>query len=200
VVKAEQPFLEIAHKLYLMMASDNVMQLIDCRFAQLMHGLHLHTTNICSTVDHKIGQLSNDIREMQQNTIREDIEDLQTDLGCVLERLDKLEYRLDATENESKRKNLKFFGVGERLNPGSMPDIERVVRLLNDYSGYSGGWQPRDLERAFRVGARGGGEPRLLVVQFHRCQDKMDVLNDEVLRSGLRQIGVRISNDLTSKQ
>lgn len=190
------------------MASDNVMQLIDYRFGQLMHGLHLHTTNICSTVDHKIGQLSNDIRSIQQNTMRnrEDIDDIQTDLSCVLQRLDKIESRIEFAESEVRRRNVKFFGVMEKLSADSIPDEERIIRLLNQYTGYTVEWKATDLERVFRVGARAGAgagagaEPRPLVVQFHRWHDKIDILNDEVLRSNLRRIGIRISSDLTSRQ
>ena len=133
---------------------------------------------------------------------KDDIDDLQEDRDTILERLDRLEEKIDTTEMETKRNNLKFIGIREPGRGDSYTSVEQqIVDVLNEFS-TSPCWHLADVNRAFRVGApqQRSDQPRPLIVQFYRWKDKMAILNDRNLRDKLRRAGIKVTSDLTSRQ
>ena len=99
---------------------------------------------------------------------------------------------------EAKRCNLKFFGVRE-LDHYHSTVPEQIIDALNSFSRRT--WVPDDISRAFRLGERRQtGEPRLVIVQFHRWNDKMEILGDKRMRNLMRKEDIRVTSDLTTRQ
>ncbi len=191
--------------------SNNILQIMEWKFAQVMYGMQTYTANICRMIEEKWTNIDKSFRDLtahvgelrqriEQN--KDDIDDLQEDRETILERLDRLEEKIDSTEMETKRNNLKFIGIREPRRGDSYTSVEQqVVDVLNEFS-TSPCWHLADVNRAFRVGARQqrSDQPRPLIVQFYRWKDKMAILNDRNLRDKLRRAGIKVTSDLTSRQ
>ena len=136
---------------------------------------------------------------MQQD--KEDIRELQEDRDNVTHRLDRIEKELDSLERLSKHFSLKFLGVTEGLRQNCRTSIERIVDILKDCSS-SRTCNKSVTETACRIEDRRqrSGQPRPLIVTFHRWSDKMEILNDTSSRDLLRREGIRVSSELTTRQ
>jgi hypothetical protein len=154
-----------------------------------------------------ISKVVSEVHSLKQSVAqdREDIRELQEDRDCLAQRLDVLEEAIEANERDAKKSNLKFFGVQEPPRFRRSP-VESVVEVLNNYSApdrtYGRRWELRDIAKAFRVQGdkRYPDEPRPIVVQFVRCDDKMDILRDRDLRDAMREDNIRVTSDLTTHQ
>ena len=191
--------------------SNNTLQIMEWKFAQVMYGMQTYTANICRMIEEKWTNIDKSFRDLtarvgelrqciEQN--KDDIDDLQEDRDTILERLDRLEEKIDSTEMETKRNNLKFIGIREPGRGDSYTSVElQMVDVLNEFS-TSPCWHLADVNRAFRVGApqQRSDQPRPLIVQFYRWKDKMAILNDRNLRDKLRRAGIKVTSDLTSRQ
>ncbi len=191
--------------------SNNILQIMEWKFAQVMYGMQTYTANICRMIEEKWTNIDKSFRDLtarvgelrqciEQN--KDDIDDLQEDRDTILERLDRLEEKIDTTEMETKRNNLKFIGIREPGRGDSYTSVEQqIVDVLNEFS-TSPCWHLADVNRAFRVGApqQRSDQPRPLIVQFYRWKDKMAILNDRNLRDKLRRAGIKVTSDLTSRQ
>ena len=191
--------------------SNNILQIMEWKFAQVMYGMQTYTANICRMIEEKWTNIDNSFRDLtahvgelrqriEQN--KDDIDDLEEDRETILERLDRLEEKIDSTEMETKRSNLKFIGIREPRRGDSYTSVEQqIVDVLNEFS-TSPCWHLADVNRAFRVGApqQRSDQSRSLIVQFYRWKDKMAILNDRNLRDKLRRAGIKVTSDLTSRQ
>ena len=99
---------------------------------------------------------------------------------------------------EANRYNLEFFGVRE-LDHYHSTVPEQIIDALNSFCRHT--WVPEDISRAFRLGERWQtGEPRPVVVQFHRWIDKMEILGDKRMRGLMRKEDIRVTSDLTTRR
>ena len=184
------------------------LQLVEWRFTQIMQGMHHQTEVIHKTIDsklsslnHNLTKISGDVEDLKQivNDGREEILELQEDRDIIFDRIKSMEELLDHTEQETKRKNIKIFGVDESFSQ-DRTSIDLVVDVLNHYSSVCD-WARGDIDRAYRLGEpRDSREPRPIVAQFQRFDDKMMVLGDRGMRDDMRKDSIRIASDLTTKQ
>ena len=191
--------------------SNNILQIMEWKFAQVMYGMQTYTANSCRMIEEKWTNIDKSFRDLtahvgelrqriEQN--KDDIDDLQEDRETILERLDRLEKKIDSTEMEIKRSNLKFIGIREPRRGDSYTSVEQQIDdVLNEFS-TSPCWHLADVNRAFRVGApqQRSDQSRPLIVQFYRWKDKMAILNDRNLRDKLRRAGIKVTSVLTSRQ
>ena len=111
------------------------------------------------------------------------------------------EQEFDKLDSQSRRNNLKFFGVKEE-GSGQREDSEGVMlRLLRQFFP-EGGWKRAHMENAQRLGVRReeGSKPRPLLAKFRRAGDARKILTHKRGREQLRDRGVQISSDLTQRQ
>ena len=99
-----------------------LMQNVDWRFSQIMQGIQMHTAHINSKMDEKfgslertLGQLTADVNKLKQyvGKDREDTQLLQEDSDKIVQRLERLEQKLNSLDVDSRRCSLKFLGVRE---------------------------------------------------------------------------------------
>ncbi len=170
----------------------------------------MHTAHINSKMDEKfgslertLGQLTADVNKLKQyvGKDRKDIQLLQEDNDKIVQRLEQLEQELNSLDVDSRRCNLKFLGVREPTRDNYGANVNVIVDSLNECSS-SRTWEHSDIQRAHRLGARRqrSDQPRPLIVEFHRWSDRMEILTDEALRDLLRQEGIRVTSDLTTRQ
>lgn len=190
--------------------SANILRFMDWRFSQLWQGMNMNAANIFNMVDEKFTSLQQTLRrfaeeigdlkdQVQQD--REELQDLQEEKETILHRLEKLEQRQESTEMDTKRCNLKFFGIPEHRRGLYYSCAEQIVDVLNEYS-RGRTWELNDVKHAFRVGnfRQSRDDPRPVVAQFSLWADKMSVLTDKQLRDELRRDGIRVTTDPTSRQ
>lgn len=188
----------------------NFIHFIDWRFTQMQRELQVHTSCIKNTIDERFKNLENSISRIVTDMMklkegadenREDIDDLQEDARTLFDRLDKIEESLDRIEQDTKACNLIFFNVEEHRHESKGSTLQFIADLLSTLDSM-GGWREEDFVRAFRIGKprAHANTPRPILVQFSHWSDKMAVLGDTQLRDRLRQNGISVAGDLTSRQ
>ena len=121
----------------------------------------------------------------------------------LFERLQHLEEQVERLETQSRRNNVKIFGVPVTGRQSYDNCAKLVVELLNQYAVFKR-WGQDDVERAHRIGkadrSNNRPKPRPVIVKLCRWQDKLDLLRDRRSRDALRRAGFRLSADLTNRQ
>ena len=156
----------------------------------------------------KIEGLRTDIQKTQEEVRknREDIQELRQEQEKARQETkdsqDQLAEELDRIDSNSRRNNLKFFGIPEE-GEGQREDSEGLmVRLLNRYFP-EGRWKRGNIEKAQRLGRRREEEnskPRPLLAHFTRAGDARRILAHKKGRAEMREGNMQISADLTRRQ
>ena len=188
----------------------NIMQLMDWRLTQTQQGMFHHLNGMKNSIDEKLGTLDdrlctffekNRVLEESVQTNRGSIEDLHEGNRLILDRLDRVERKLEAFEQSTKACNVKFVNVEEIEWEDEKVTTEYIVDVLNAHA-QTPFWRLSDISRAYRVGKPHPWrkEPRPIIVHFCRWADKMAVMGDRTLRDSLRGSGIKVSSDLTVHQ
>ena len=185
--------------------SNNILQIMEWKFAPIMYGMQTYTANVCRMIEEKWTNIDKSFRDLTAHVgklrqrfeqSKDDIDDLQEDRETILERLDRLEEKTDSTEmqNQAKQSEVHRYQRATSVE-------QQIVDVLNEFS-TSPCWRLADVNRAFRVGVpqQRSDQPHPLIVQFYRWRDKMAILNDRNLRDKLRRAGIKVTSDLTSRQ
>lgn len=144
--------------------------------------------------------------------MRQDIDELNYHLQHKDALIDKLDQDQDAERLElySRRDTIRVFGLTERLNE-VYENIERyVIDSVLKVACPGVQWNEEDIVRAHRVGytsEQDGSQddsgsndevkPRTLLIKFLRWEIKMKILKG---RDALRNVGIRVGDDLTRRQ
>ncbi|KAH9367197.1 hypothetical protein HPB48_006125 [Haemaphysalis longicornis] len=125
-------------------------------------------------------------------TMRPLLTGLQSDADNNAHHIKVLTARINDSENRSRRNNLVFYGHQDTQNE-SWEESEKIViehcnRLLQTTV------QPRDIERAHRIGTFRAGKCRPIIVKFVHFKDKDHILS---LSSKLKDTDFSISQDLS---
>jgi hypothetical protein len=190
------------------MSTPTLMQAMDWRLYQILQAIQQLNMNIHEKPEVKINPLQAPVNKLISETKklqeevqyqREEIKELQEDRHILIQRLDTLEESSEQVERETKRCNVKFFGIEEYEDYYASCE-DQIIDVLNDTSSFKD-WTAEDINRAYRLGEKQlGGEPRPLVVQFQRWKDKMDLMSDSEMRNRMRKTGIRFTADLTTRQ
>ena len=107
--------------------------------------------------------------EIKQNTLDQKLQKCET-------RCKDLEDKLLRVETFSRKNNLKFLNIrsDQRIN---VPE-DCVAIILDKCAGYGIQLEPRDIERAHRMGHR-SKKDRPIIVKFSNFRDKMTVLKQK---------------------
>ncbi|KAL4234829.1 hypothetical protein ACF0H5_006470 [Mactra antiquata] len=112
-------------------------------------------------------------------------------------RLERLEQQMDYFESESKKNNLRIFGLPEDNNEDN--DILKY-KITNDILkvAYPEDSVPNDcIEFTKRIGNKGNFKSRMVLVKFKSFDIKSAIFG---ARDSLRGKGLRVSSDLTTYQ
>ena len=91
--------------------SNNILQIMEWKFAQVMYGIQPYKANICRMIEKKWTNIDNSFRDLTGHVgklrqcieqKRDDTDYLQQDRETILERLDRLDETIDLTEMTNK--------------------------------------------------------------------------------------------------
>jgi hypothetical protein len=153
--------------------------------------------------DDKLLEFENNLdqNEYMREVVYDDIRALDDKFEKHCEVCEKLENQLDKLEMESRKGNLRIFGLSEE-------DGENLIKLKTSIidnvclkARPDDAIRISDIAFARRLGdAKGdakGDQPRTVLVKFKDPDIKFSLLSG---RDSLREQGIRIANDLTSRQ
>ncbi|XP_075526835.1 uncharacterized protein LOC142558588 [Dermacentor variabilis] len=129
------------------------------------------------TTDKAISDLSVRMTNLEthyQNLIplRSDIESVKSDAARAAHTIQRLEARLDDAENHSRRNNLIFYGIDESSGSESFAQSEHII-IDHCRKHMSITLDPKEIERAHRLGNRAANRNRPIIVKFtfHKTKD-----------------------------
>lgn len=164
---------------------------------------------VCKHLEEKQIQMADSMRRTEQELVRLDkctaehrnsIDDMGESLDNVHRITKSLEEDLDRLEAQSRRDNLRLFGLPEGGDDSYENCASTVLDLLNKNFA-SKQWTDHDITRAHRVGKqRNRQDPRPMIVRFARWSDTMLILRARDSRDSLRKQNIRISADHTRRQ
>ena len=159
--------------------------------------IHYDIGNRLSQLERMQGHMTHGLNELKamikDNTNTINI--LQSNQSNITRRLNEAQRESDKLEEMEKQSNIKILGLTE----SSDNYVDQVVNMLNHFSS-DPQWSRNHIEKATRVGKRLGTKARAMIVTFSNLGDKVFVLRDTTMRGKLRQEGIRITSDLTTKQ
>ena len=173
-------------------------------FQRMFYSLKANSAFIHYDIGSKIARVDGLVSHMQHtitdlmNVARENtnsINNLLAKQDVLLRQLNLAENEIDRLEVAKRATNVKIYGLIESSNDC----IDSVINMLNHFSS-DPNWERGHIESAYRVGKRQGKGGRPTVVTFVNLGDKVFVLRDKDMRNRLRREGIKISEDLTSKQ
>lgn len=126
-----------------------------------------------------------------------DIAALATEAEAVQDKLEKMGDEIERMERYSRRENLVFHGVQEEEGERNSEVKPKVAALLNEVIKDQKKWCESDFVRAHRLGTRGEGKTRPLIVRLQQHDDIFTIL---AAREALKDQGVGVANDLTRYQ
>ena len=133
-------------------------------------------------------QLTQATRETKEN-VKKTV-DIDKDVDSLMNKMQALETKVNATERYSRSYNARFLGVPEITGEQCAKVVDDIILLCNKL-GQSG----ETIEHAHRIGKPKGNQPRQIIVRFFSRQIRAVVFREA--RAGLRQDGIRIVDDLT---
>lgn len=160
-----------------------------------------YTRQMQNKMSSDLQQFQSDIQE--QSELREqmqlDIDYLSDHIDQKVTLVEKLDKDIDRLESLEKADSMRIFGLSVEANESSENLKEYVVNNVLNVACPEEEWQSDDLKRVFRVGNQSASDdnPPLVIARFRYDDDKFKVFRG---REELRNQGIRVSNDLTSRQ
>lgn len=157
-------------------------------------GIRAHMRSISEhldNVDEKLGMCHSAIDILDEK---------QRDLSNALANMGRrVEEKMGSLEDQSRRSNLVFYGLPE--NPWeTWNQTEKIVRdFVQENLDVPDIADPNifEIERAHRVGKRGGSGPRPVIVRFLRWKSRMKVL-DEARSTLTKESPVKVGEDFSA--
>ena len=163
------------------------------------HDINMIKTKQSST-DKNITDLKQCVRDLedQKELLWNDIDWLNDELSKKGDRMDNIEKNIDRLEAYSRRENTRIFGIPEDENETPLSIKENLLSYFRIASPDKE-WSTRDIVRAHRIGSTTDAEndPRPIIVRFLHWDDKMSLYHG---RESLRLEGIRVADDLTTRQ
>lgn len=137
----------------------------------------------------------NDMNESITN-LRAENEKLREENNSMKQEMGKLSKKLDYMEGQSRRNNLRFYGIPGKMGE-NWDDTETKVRSFIKETLHMPSHENVEIERAHRLNMR-NTDTCPVVVKFNRYKDKESILNKarETLR---RESGYTVREDYTER-
>ena len=200
----------LAKKMDLALAKLEKLDLIESRLDSVAASI--------SSIEKTVGRLDSDVAELKKKTNDMDktvdeiekgvkfnegeLVDVKRDVKKVEFDTEDLKKQLLYLEAYSRRENLKFAGIPERLpeNHGLGQQIENTMDLVYDFMEKQLKMdKPRariEFQRVHRLGKPNGKGPRLIIARFLRFSDREEVLNQARANPGLKEKDMYVFDDL----
>lgn len=153
-----------------------------------------------SKLERQVTDVETDVGQMKEdnNCLQLDIDTLNTIFDEKLDKIQRLDEDLDRLEANSRKENMRIFGLPEYEN--ETDDLSLNQNITNNvlkvaYPEVS--WNDDDIVDAYRIGERLDDQPKVTMVKFKSQTVKFKLYAKREL---LRSCGIRISDDLTVRQ
>ncbi|XP_040356419.1 uncharacterized protein LOC121046346 [Ixodes scapularis] len=109
--------------------------------------------------------------------VRTELENVKIETAQTARLVCGLEARFDDAENHSRRNNLIFYGIPNATGPETFAQSEQlVIRHCRDHSNIT--IDPKEIERAHRLGHHTSDRPRPAIVKFTFYKTKYTILTN----------------------
>lgn len=152
--------------------------------------------DISNKNDHRLCKLEEDIANNWHNeeVLQSDIDAIDTKVEAQRDYIETLENKIDRLEAEQRKNNARIFGVNELVGEDTKQIVhDKIIKLLSPTTNFS----ESCIEHAKRIGKAANGQSRAILVSFRCFEDKMKLFSG---RNELRKRGIRVANELTSRQ
>ncbi|XP_077537499.1 uncharacterized protein LOC144149692 [Haemaphysalis longicornis] len=159
----------------------------------------LHTT------EKTISDLSNRITQLEKHyqslsTVQTQITALETGAGATARHIQTLEARFDDAENRWRRNNLIFYGLPDTNHSETFSESEELIKsLCSEHLNVE--IDPKELERAHRLGRHKPGQNRPVIVKFTSFKTNETILsNGKKLKGTAYSIGQDFSRSVQNSR
>nr|XP_050024897.1 uncharacterized protein LOC126519313 [Dermacentor andersoni] len=138
--------------------------------------------------DKTIGKLNERLTDLENRyqalvPLRKEIEIMRIGTERTSSRISELEARMDDAENRSRRNNLIFYGIPDPSSSETFAETEQLVaNLCRDNLQVT--LEPRDIERAHRLGRPSAGRCRPIIVKLASHKTKAAILSNGQMLKG----------------
>ena len=146
-----------------------------------------------NTTTHQVELLTQRLRDTEKDML--DMKKRNSDR----ERKIELTQELDRQQIFSRRHNVVFYGIPE-VQDGAEDCVRALAELINSHSCSDRVWSVDDFDRAHRLGRASSTNTRPVIAKLHRSRDKRALVANKSLTKDLAKVGVRLSDDHTTKQ
>ena len=147
-----------------------------------------------NTTTHQVELLIQRLRDTEKDML--DIKKRSSDRERKIE---ELTLELDRQQIFSRRDNVVFYGIPE-VQDGAEDCARALAELINSHSYSERVWSEDDFDRAHRLGRASSTKTRPVIAKLHRSRDKRALIANKSLTKDLAKVGVRLSDDHTTKQ
>lgn len=126
-----------------------------------------------------------------------DNEYLNSQLDRKSDKIDKLEEEVDFLDRESRKCNMRIFGLQQLTEESELELKQMIVDNVLKVACKGEDWATDDIANAYRVGKTNDKNEKLVIMKFRFDDDKTKVYKG---REKLREKGVRVADDLTQRQ
>ena len=114
-------------------------------------------------------------------------------------KIEELTQELDRQQIFSRRDNVVFYGIPE-VRDGAEDCVSALAELIDSHSCSDRVWSEDDFDRAHRLGRASSTKTRPVIAKLHKSRDKRALVANKSLKTDLAKVGVRLSDDHTTKQ
>ena len=141
----------------------------------------------------------NEMLKQDNEVLQLDVDELNNDLETKTSIIESLDRDVDKLESYSRRDTLRIFGLPEITNETYENLKAYVISTVLNIACPDIKWHKEDIVRTHRVGkdSYDPDNPRILLIKFLHWDKKMAVLKG---REKLREVGLRVGDDLTRRQ
>ncbi|XP_037570592.1 uncharacterized protein LOC119452704 [Dermacentor silvarum] len=138
--------------------------------------------NQLKTTEQAISALSNRLSDLETHyqdlvALRTDIDSICANATQTAKDIREIEARLDDAENRSRRNNLIFYNIADNNKSETYAESEEtVLRLCRDHLNIT--IDPKEIERAHRLGRHSAGRVRPIIVKFTFFKTKEFILSN----------------------
>ena len=147
-----------------------------------------------NTTPHQVELLTQQLRDTEK-----DMQDMKTRSSHRERTIEELTQELDRQQIFSRRDNVVFYGIPE-VRDGAEDCVRAPAELINSHSCCDRVWSEDDFDRAHRLGRASSTKTRPVIAKLHRSRDKRALVANKSLKTDLAKVGVRLSDDHTTKQ
>ena len=147
-----------------------------------------------NTTTHQVELLTQRLRDTEKDML-----DMKKRSSDRERKIEELTQELDRHQIFSRRDNVVFYSIPE-VQDGAEDCVRALAELINSRSCSERVWSEHDFDRTHRLGRAPSTKTRPVIAKLHRSRDKRALIANKSLTKDLAKVGVRLSDDHTTKQ